>query len=193
MAKWEHIKFEGKHADEKVLHFAHPAKTQTIFEISKLVFALLVVELIIFSIWQVGILSSWVIIFVMITIWIIGILSILYKTYRTKHNFVYITSKRIIFHGINGLFWDHVRKITLDNIRNVDYRTESLLWRICGYGTIMVQTSNDTWWDNHIWHINDAKLLTHYIDKIISLTLEERAEFNEFDASYFKNWKSTES
>ena len=193
MSKWEHIKFEGKHADEKVLHFAHPAKVQTIFEISKLVFALLVVELIIFSIWQINIISLWVITSIMGAVWLIGLLSIFYKSYRTKNNFLYITSKRIIFHGINGLFWDHVRKITLDNIRNVDYRTESLLGRIFGYGTLMVQTSNDTGWDNHIWHINDAKLLTHYIDKIISLSLEERINFNEFDASYFKNWKNWES
>lgn len=44
MSKWSHINFEGKHSDEKVLHYAHPAKIQTLFEISKLVIALLVVE-----------------------------------------------------------------------------------------------------------------------------------------------------
>lgn len=189
MGKWSHIKFEGKHVDETVLHFAHPAKVQTVFEISKLVFAILIVEAIIYGVGQVDIVSSGVITSIMLAIWVVGFFSIFYKIYRTKNNFLYITSKRIIFHGINGFFGDHVRKITLDNIRNVDFRTESLLWRICGYGTLMVQTSNDTGWDNHIWHINDAKLLTHYIDKIISLDLEERSKFSEFDASYFKNWQ----
>ena len=189
MPNWSHITFEGKHSDEKVLHFAHPAKIQTIFEVSKLILALFVVELIIFLIWKTEIVSSSMMISIMLIIGIIGIISICYKLYRTKHNYLYITSKRIIFHGINGIWWDHVRKITLDNIRNVDYRTESLIGRIFGYGTLMVQTANDTGWDNNIWHINDAKLLTHYIDKIISLSPEERSSFNEFDASYFKNWK----
>ncbi len=189
MPNWEHINFEWKHSDEKVLHFAHPAKVQTVLELSKLVFALLVVEAIIYIIGRTELLSWSMVYLIMGIILVIGILSLLYKFYRTKNNFLYITSKRIIFHWINGLFWDHVRKITLDNIRNVDFRTESLLWRIFWYGTLMVQTSNDTGWDNHIWHINDAKLLTHYIDKIISLDLEERSKFNEFDATYFKNWQ----
>jgi len=82
-----------------------------------------------------------------------------------------------------------MRKITLDNIRNVDYRTESLFGRIFGYGTLVVQTANDTGWDNHIWHIKDARMLTHYVDKLMSLSIEDRKDFSEFDASYFKNWK----
>ena len=189
MPNWSHITFEGKHSDEKVLHFAHPAKIQTVSEVSKLVFALIVVEIIIYILWRSEILSNGIVFSIMAGVFVLWVLSTLYKIYRTKNNFLYITSKRIIFHGINGLFWDHVRKITLDNIRNVDFRTESLLGRIFGYGTLIVQTSNDTGWDNQIWHINDAKLLTHYIDKIISLKLEERSNFNEFDSAYFKNWK----
>ena len=48
MPNWSHIQFEGKHVDEKVLHYAGPAKAQTVLEVSKLVIALLVIELIVF-------------------------------------------------------------------------------------------------------------------------------------------------
>ncbi len=190
MPNWSHIQFEGKHVDEKVLHFAWPAKAQTVLEVSKIVIALLVIELIVFAIFLSGLISWWILASIMIGLFVIAGISILYKLYRIKNNFLYVTSKRIMFHGINGLFGDHMRKITLDNIRNVDYRTESLFWRIFWYGTLVVQTANDTWWDNHIWHIKDARMLTHYIDKLMSLWTEERKDFNEFDASYFKNWKN---
>lgn len=189
MPNWSHIHFEGKHVDEKVLHFARPAKAQTILEVSKIIIALIVIELVMTGIYWLGLFSWGLTILVMSVLGVIAIISIFYKLYRIKRNFLYITSKRIMFHGINGLFGDHMRKITLSNIRNVDYQTESLLGRICGYGTLIVQTANDTGGDNHIWHINDARMLTHYIDKLISLKEEDRSEFNEFDASYFKNWK----
>ncbi len=188
MPNWSHIQFEGKHVDEKVLHFARPAKAQTILEVSKMLIALLLIEGVILGIFWLGISSLMFTLWSLIVIAVIAGISIFYKLYRIRHNFLYITSKRIMFHGIEGLFGDHMRKITLNNVRNVDYKTESLIGKICGYGTLVVQTANDTGGENHIWHIHDARMLTHYIDKLISLSPEERSEFSEFDASYFKNW-----
>lgn len=189
MEKWTQKSFEWKHADEKVLHFSHPHKMQTIWEISRIVFAFLFVGLILILIWSTGIMWKSVLVFIGIMIFWVTAFSVWFKLYRAKRNYLYITSKRILFHGIRWLFKDHVRKITLDNVRNVDFQTESLLWKIFWFGTLIVQTANDTWGDNKIWHIQDAKMLTHYIDKVISLSQEERNNFAEFDASYFKNWK----
>jgi hypothetical protein len=33
-------------------------------------------------------------------------------------------------------------------------------------------------------------MLTHYIDKVMHLSPDERNEFAEFDPEYFKNWKN---
>ncbi len=87
------------------------------------------------------------------------------------------------------LFKDYVKKISYDNIRNVNYFTWSILGKIFNYGTLEIQSSH--WWigDITVYHIEHGKMLTHYIDKIIHIQAEERSSFPEFDPNYFKDWK----
>jgi hypothetical protein len=40
-----------------------------------------------------------------------------------------------------------------------------------------------------VYHIENGKMLTHYIDKVLHLDPEDRKKFSEFDPEYFKNWK----
>lgn len=189
MPSWRHIHFEGKHIDEKVLHFARPAKVQTIFEVFQVLIPLLVIVIIFISTWSLELLSWASTLFIIILISLFAGITIGYKLYRAKRNYLYVTSKRILFHGIEWLFKDYVKKITYENIRNVNYSTDSLLWKIFWYGTLSIQSSHGGEGDITVYHINYGKMITHYIDKVISLTPEQRSEFAEFDASYFKTWK----
>lgn len=186
MPLYSHISFEGKHIDEKVLHIARPARIQTVYEMIRVGLPALVtiILLIILFSYQIIALS---------TLWIVtgGILLFLiitlsYKLYRVRRNYLYITSKRVLFHGIEGLFRDYVKKITLDNIRNVNYFTEHVVGKIAGYGTLEIQSSHDGMSNIIVYHIPHGKLLTHYIDKIISLSPDDRAQFPEFDPDYFR-------
>jgi len=101
MPNWSHIHFEGKHIDEKVLHFAGPARAQTILEVSKLIIALIFIELIVFSIYWSSLMGLGLTITIMAALLLVAASSIIYKLYRIKNNFLYVTSKRIMFHGIN--------------------------------------------------------------------------------------------
>lgn len=189
MPSWSHITFEGKHADEKILHFARPSKKQTIFEISRIIIPVMLI-IIIFSVLFSKDIIWWGIFLITITSFIIGsAVAVMYKIYRTNRNYMYVTSKRILFHWIEWLFNDYMKKVAYENIVNVNYFTDSLLWRIFWYWTIQIQTAHSWLWDIMIYNIEYWKMITLYIDKIISLPNEERASFNEFDVRYFKDWK----
>lgn len=187
--KWENHNFEWKHIDEVVLHFCKPSKKQTIIEIIKIIFPIIVIEIIFTTLtvsWYIP-LFILIIIFVLLTT-SLG-LTIWYKLYRSGNNYLYITSKRILFHGMEWLFKDYVKKISYENIRNVNYFTDSFFWKIFRYGSLEIQSSHGWEWDIRVYHIENGKMLTHYIDKIIHLPTDERKDFSEFDPEYFKNWK----
>jgi len=189
MPNWSNITFEWKHVDEKVLHFTRPSGKQTFLEILKIVIPVIFIEGVFVFIGIKEFLSPWISVSIVIAIFIFTLVSIWYKLYRSKRNFLYITSKRILFHGIEWLFNDYMKKVTYDNIVNVNFFTTSLFWKIFWYGTLKIQTAHSWTWDISVYHIENGKMLTHYIDKLISLSSDERKEFNEFDVSYFKNWK----
>ncbi len=190
MPSWRHIHFEGQHVDEKILHFARPSKKQTVLEVLNIILPLCIIVwvILLFSIgWYLGI--KWTIILLLFVIAPASV-TIYYKLYRAKRNYLYITSKRVLFHGVEGLFRDYMKKITYENIRNVNYSTDSIWGRIFGYGTLKVQSSHGGEGDITVYHVEHGKMLTHYLDKVISLSQDERNDFSEFDSSYFKNWKS---
>jgi len=83
-----------------------------------------------------------------------------------------------------------MKKVTYDNIVNVNYFTESLFWKIFHYWTLHIQTAHSGLWDINVYHVENWKMLTHYIDKLISLSNEDRNDFKEFDESYFKDFKN---
>ncbi|MCP4523119.1 MAG: PH domain-containing protein [Candidatus Gracilibacteria bacterium] len=187
--KWNNIHFEGKHEDEKILHYCLPSKKQTVYELLKIlmpmVFIYVLLTVLMFNDYipfSVG-----VVIYVIITLGVGGAVG--YKLYRAHNNFLYITSKRILFHGMEGLFKDYVKKISYDNVRNVNYFTGSILGKIFNYGTLEIQSSHGGIGDITVYHIDNGKMLTHYIDKLIHIPVEERGNFPEFDANYFKDWK----
>lgn len=189
MPSWRHIHFEWQHVDEKILHFVRPSKIQTIIEVLNIVLPLLIIIIVILSFWWANFISFLWTFILLLTVIIPASLTVFYKLYRAKRNYLYITSKRVLFHGMEWLFRDYIKKITYENIRNVNYSTDSLWGRIFGYGTLNVQSSHGGEGDITVYHIEFGKMLTHYIDKVISLSPEERTNFSEFDTSYFKNWK----
>jgi hypothetical protein len=182
------IHFEWKQQDEVILHYAHPSKIQTYIEILYVIIPMLISWWIIIALLFNKILPLivWIILFVVFTT--IAWLAIWYKLYRANNNYVIITSKRILFHWIEWLFKDYVKKINYNNVRNVNYFTQSLIGRIFKYWMLEIQSSH--WWEGDItvYHIRNGKLLTHYIDKLIHLTSHERDNFSPFDPEYFKNW-----
>ncbi|MDP5039065.1 MAG: hypothetical protein NWP80_01305 [Candidatus Gracilibacteria bacterium] len=182
----ENITFEGKHIDEKILHFTKPSKIQTIYENIRILIPVLLIQTLSIFLYNYGILN----IIYFIIFWIIldfaTFLTIYYKIYRVNKNFLIITSKRILFHGMEGLFKDYVKKISYDNVRNVNYFTTSILGKIYNYGTLEIQSSHGGLGDITVYNINNGKMLTHYIDKIMHLTPDERTNFGEFDPNYFK-------
>lgn len=189
MPSWRHLHFEGQHVDEKILHFARPSKKQTIIEILKIILPMLIIISIIVAFaawWIIWVLWTTLLVFLVV---IPASVTIFYKLYRSKRNYLFITSKRVLFHGMEWLFRDYMKKITYENIRNVNYSTDSIWGKIFWYGTLSVQSSHGGEWDITVYHIEYGKMLTHYLDKVMSLPQEERNNFNEFDASYFKNWK----
>lgn len=190
MPSWRHIHFEWQHVDEKILHFARPSAKQTVLEVLNIVLPLCIIITIILLLWLWWYL--WILWTFLLCLFVIAPASttIFYKLYRAKRNFLFITSKRVLFHWVEGLFRDYMKKITYENIRNVNYSTDSLWGKIFWYGTLRVQSSHGGEGDITVYHIEHGKMLTHYIDKIISLSQEDRNNFTEFDYSYFKNWKS---
>lgn len=189
MWKYSNITFDWKHIDEKVLYFARPSKKQTVFELLKVVLPVLLVETVFIILWSNQILSGWLATFIIVSIFILTIITVAYKIYRSKRNYFYITSKRIFFHWIEWIFNDYMKKVSYENVINVNYFTNSLLWRIFKYGTLEVQTAHSWLWDIHIYNIEYGKMLALYIDKLMSLSQEERNDFYEFDPNYFKNSK----
>lgn len=188
--KWTQHEFEWKHADEVVLHFCKPSKKQTIYEIIKVLLPIIIIEIIFTALavsWYIP-LFVLIILFVLLTT-SLG-LTIGYKLHRAWNNYLYITSKRILFHGMEWLFKDYVKKISYENIRNVNYFTDTLFGKIFKYGSLEIQSSHGWEWDIRVYHIENGKMLTHYIDKVLHLSPEERKDFAEFDPTYFKNWKS---
>lgn len=181
-----HIWFEGKHVDEKVLHFDKPSKVQTIYENIRIIIPVLLIQLGSISLLTYELISLNFLIIFWLIIDIATLLTVSYKTYRVRKNFLIITSKRILFHWMEWLFKDYVKKISYDNIRNVNYFTTSLLWKIYNYWTLEIQSSHGWVWDITVYNINHWKMLTHYIDKVMHLEPQERSEFNEFDPDYFK-------
>lgn len=190
MWRYSNLTFEWKHIDEKILYFANPSKVQLKFEIFKIMIPFLII-IFIFSIlffyWKINFLIF--IIFFSILLLFFSI-SIFYKIYRTRNNYIYITSKRILFHWINWLFRDYVKKINYENIRNINYFTTSFFGKIFWYGSIEIQSSHWWSWDISVYHMEHWKMIAHFIDKLISLTPEERKNFAEFDENYFKNFRN---
>lgn len=183
------LNFDGKHADEVILHFCKPSNKQTYYEIIKILLPMLIL-LVIFTTMLVNEILPKVIVMVLFFIFTVGTgLTIWYKLYRASNNYLYITSKRILFHGMEWLFKDYVKKISYENIRNVNYFTDCILWKLFNYGTLEIQSSHWGEWDIKVYHIDNGKMLTHYIDKLLHMPLEERRGFSEFNAEYFKNWQ----
>ena len=182
------LNFEWKHADEVILHYAQPSNKQTYYEIFKILFPLLILGIIFTALMMNGILPEIIVIilFAIFTLW--AWLTIWYKLHRASNNYLYITSKRVLFHGMEWLFKDYVKKISYENIRNVNYFTDSILWKIFNYWTLEIQSSHGWEWDIKVYHIEHWKMLTHFIDKVLHLSPEDRKKFNEFDPQYFKNW-----
>ena len=189
MSKWWNITFEGKHIDEKVLHYCRPSKYQTFYEILKIEIPVLLISVIFILVSIYELLSFSITIPLIAILWLISSCTVAYKIYRFKNNYLFITSKRILFHWMEWLFKDYVKKISYSNIRNVNFFTESLFWKIFKYGSLEIQSSHGWEWDITVYHIEHGKMLTHYIDKIMHLSPEQRDEFAEFDPEYFKNWK----
>lgn len=183
------LTFEGKHKDEIILHYCEPSNKQTYYEIFKILFPLLMLWVILTALMMNGILPEIVVIilFAIFTLW--AGLTIWYKLHRASNNYLYITSKRVLFHGMEWLFKDYVKKISYENIRNVNYFTDSILWKIFNYGKLEIQSSHWWEWDIKVYHIENGKMLTHYIDKLLHMPQEDRKNFAEFDPEYFKNWQ----
>lgn len=186
--KFSHLYFEWKHVDEVILHYALWSKIQLFYELFKIFAPTVFIIFILSIIVSYGFMSAWFFIISLITLIIISTLSMAYKFYRYKNNYLYITSKRVLFHWINWLFWDYVKKITYENIRNINYFTENFLWKIYKYWRFEIQSSHGWDWDITVYHIENWKMLTHYIDKVMSLKPEERQNFACFDPNYFKKW-----
>lgn len=188
--KWENHSFEWKHVDEVILHYCKPSKKQTVLEIIKIILPIIIIEIFFTALAVKEIIPLFVLIIIFVLLTTSLGLTIWYKLYRAGNNYLYITSKRILFHGMEWLFKDYVKKISYENIRNVNYFTDSLFGKIFKYGSLEIQSSHGWEWDIRVYHIENGKMLTHYIDKIIHLSADQRWEFAEFDPQYFNNWKS---
>ena len=183
------LSFEGKHADEIVLHYCKTSNKQTYYEIFTILLPMTILGMIFTIMWVNQILPMFLIMlfFIVFTVW--SWLSIGYKLHRASNNYLYITSKRVLFHGMEWLFKDYVKKISYENIRNVNYFTNSILWKIFNYGTLEIQSSHGWEGDIKVYHIENGKMLTHYIDRLLHMPSDERKSFSEFDPEYFKNWQ----
>jgi hypothetical protein len=183
------LSFEWKHADEVILHYTKPSNKQTYYEICKILFPMIILGIIFTALMVNNFIPVFiaVMLYVLFTVW--SWLTIWYKLHRANSNYLFITSKRVLFHGMEWLFKDYVKKISYENIRNVNYFTDSILWKIFNYWALEIQSSHWWEWDIKVYHIENWKMLTHFIDKILHLSSEERKTFNEFDPEYFKNWK----
>lgn len=183
---FSHITFEWKQIDEVILYACHWSKIQLAYELFKIITPSIIIVLLLIILWVYWFIWLWTLILLILWLLIFWASSSVYKYYRYSHNYLYITSKRILFHWLNWFFWDYVKKINYENIRNVNFFTESFIWRIYKYWTLEIQSSHWWVWDITVYHIESWKMLTHYIDKIISLKPEERNTFSCFDPNYFK-------
>jgi membrane protein YdbS with pleckstrin-like domain len=98
MSKWDKISFEGKHIDEKVLHYCRPSKYQTFYEILKIEIPVLLISIIFILVSLYEILSFSITLPIIALLWVVSSLTVAYKIYRSKNNYLFITSKRILFH-----------------------------------------------------------------------------------------------
>ena len=99
MNLYDNIHFEGKHEDEKILHFCRPASMQLKYELFKLTFPIFCIAAIFIALYVFDIiLSFFIIISILIALIVLSTFSIFYKIYRSKNNYLYITSKRVLFH-----------------------------------------------------------------------------------------------
>lgn len=179
------LTFEWKHFDEKILHYTKPSKVQTIYENIRIIIPVMIIQICSIFLLTYEIINLSTLIFLWIILDLSTFITVAYKVYRVNKNFLIITSKRILFHWMEWLFKDYVKKISYDNIRNVNYFTTSILWRFYNYWTLEIQSSH--WWtgDITVYNINHWKMLTHYIDKVMHLNQEQRNTFQEFDPDYF--------
>lgn len=189
MWKYSNLHFNWKHQDEKILYFCKPSNVRLKLELTKLLLPFLIIIGIFSTLFIYKIINIWFLLIAIFSALGFFLFSFFYKTYRYRNNYLYITSKRVLFHWLEWFFKDYIKKISYENIRNINYFTESFMWRIFKYGTLEIQSSHWWEWDIKVYHINHWKMLTHYIDKLISLSKEERVDFREFDPAYFKNWK----
>ncbi len=191
--KYSNLYFNWKHEDEKILYFCKPSSVRLKIELAKLLLPFFVIITIFSLLYFYNIINNWILIWVIAVSLFFFLFSFFYKRYRYNNNYLYITSKRILFHGLEWFFKDYVKKINYENIRNINYFTESFIWRVFKYGTLEIQSSHWWVWDITVYHINHWEMLTHYIDKLISLSKEQRVDFGEFDPDYFKDFKKNET
>jgi len=185
------IYFDWKQEEEKILHFCWTSKIQLFLELLKIAFPSIAIVSLVWVIIIFNFVPLFWGIILMILFWSIWLFSILYKKYRYKQNYFIITSKRILFHGTNWWFWDYIRKINIEKRVDTNFYTKSIFWRIFKYWTLKVRS--ETWWikwEIKIYHLVYGKMISHYIDKLCSLSEEERKVFNSFDPDYFKWWKN---
>lgn len=187
---YDHMSFDGKHVDEIILYFTHPEAIQTKYELLKLVIPMCIIDIIFISLFFADIIWAFILGSIIIITGIFFAFSMFYKIYRAKKNYLYITSKRVLFHGIEWFFNDYVKKISYENIRNINFFTQSFIGKIFNYGTLEIQSSHGGTGDITVYHIKHGKMLTHYIDKLMSLEKHDRQNFQEFNPEYFKNWEN---
>lgn len=189
MWKYSSLTFEWKHIDERILYFANPSNARLKIELIKIIFPFLFIIIIFFAFCYYSKISINIFFIFSLIIFLFFSFTVFYKIYRTKNNYIYITTKRILFHWIDWFFKDYVKKISYENIRNINYFTWSFFWKIFKYWNLEIQSSHWWDWDIKFYHIKNWKMIAHYIDKLISLSPEERKNFKEFDPDYFKYTK----
>ncbi len=185
--KYKHMSFEGKHADEVILYYCRPSWVQLKYELLKLLLPMLLIDIIFIVLFASDVINIGVLVFGCIIVTLLFAFSVFFKIYRARNNYLYITSKRVLFHGIEWFFKDYVKKINYENIRNINYFTESFIGKMFNFGALEIQSSHGWAGDIKVYHIHHGKMLTHYIDKLMSLSLTERARFAEFDIDYFNS------
>ena len=178
--------FEWQHIDEVILYYCRPSKAQLYYELSKIWIPFVIIMGLWIVLYLKGIIAIGVMSLLSVILTWLFVFSVFYKIYRARNNYLYITSKRILFHGIEWFFHDYVKKIHYENVRNINYYTESIFWKIFGFWAFEVQTSHGRRGNIRVYHVHHWKMLSHYIDKLISLSPDERKKFGEFDVDYFK-------
>ena len=185
--KYKHLHFEGQHVDEVILYYCRPSWVQLKYELLKLFLPLLLINSIFIILVSYQILNMIFSLFLCGITTVLFLLSMAFKIYRARNNYLYVTSKRVLFHGIEWFFKDYIKKINYENIRNINYFTESFIGKLFNFWAFEIQSSHGGAGDIKVYHIHHGKMLTHYIDKLMSLSSEQRANFAEFDIDYFNS------